>query len=141
MFSALFSLSSPSGIPIVRILLCLILSQRSLKLLLFFSSFFYPTILIGWFPQFCLPGHICVFKYYLICWLLLIPSTVFFIWVNVFFNTDCFFLIVSLSLLKSQCVPVFLSKFEHIYDHSFELFIGQILISISLESLYVCVCF
>ena len=63
-FSGPFSLSSPSGTPIVRVLVCLMLSQRSLRLsyflfilffyILFCSSGFHHSVLQVIYPFFCL---------------------------------------------------------------------------------------
>ena len=56
-FSGSFSLYSPSGTPIMWILVHLILSQRSLSLssLLFILIFSFPW---QWFSPFCLPCHL-----------------------------------------------------------------------------------
>ena len=54
-FSAPSSLSSPSGIPLIRMLSCLILSQSSLRLSLFCLFFFLFHVQLRWFPLvFCL---------------------------------------------------------------------------------------
>ena len=64
----LFSLSSSSGTPIIQMLECLMLSQRSLKLLSLFKMFFFSlfALLIGWFPLFCLPDYLCIVLYHLV---------------------------------------------------------------------------
>ena len=59
-----FSLYSPSETLIMRMLVHLMLFQRSLKLFLFFLMF---AVLIGWFPLFCLLDHLCVLLYHLVC--------------------------------------------------------------------------
>ena len=63
-----FSLSSPSGTPIMQIFLYLMLSQRSLRLLHFFSFFFLYSVPWQWFPPFCLPGHLSVLLPQLFCY-------------------------------------------------------------------------
>ena len=59
-----FSLSSPSGIPIMPRLTCFILSNRSLILL---SFGFHLAVLIGWFPLFCPPNCLFILLHYLFC--------------------------------------------------------------------------
>ena len=63
-------LSSPSGTPIMQMLVCLMLFQRSLRL----SSFFFLySILWQLFPPFCPPGHLSVLLPQLFCyWFLLV---------------------------------------------------------------------
>ena len=58
-------LSSPSGTPIMQMLVCLMLFQRSLRL----SSFFFLySILWQLFPPFCPPGHLSVLLPQLFCY-------------------------------------------------------------------------
>ena len=59
-FSGPFSLSSPSGTPIMWMLVRLMLSQRSLRLSSFFLFFFLYSVLRHWFPPFC-PQVTCTF--------------------------------------------------------------------------------
>jgi len=66
-FSGPFSLSSPSGTLIMRMLVCLMLYQRSLSLHLF-SFFFLYSVLWQWFPPFCPPGHLSVLLPELFCY-------------------------------------------------------------------------
>ena len=58
LLSSFLSLFSPSGTPIMWMLVRLMLSQRSLKLSSFFSFFFLYSVLWQWFPPFCPPGHL-----------------------------------------------------------------------------------
>ena len=46
--------------PIMWMLICFMLFQRSLKLFSLFSFVFLFAGLIGWFPLFCLPDNLCV---------------------------------------------------------------------------------
>ena len=96
-FSTFFSLSSPSGAPIMQMLVCLMLSQRSLKLSLFFKICF-PFHCYDWVIFIILPFrllmHSCISPN-----LLLIPSSIFFISLTVFFSSDWFFFIFSSFLL------------------------------------------
>ena len=73
-FSWPFFLSSYSGTPMIRILGCLILSQRSLRLPSFLFTLF--SSLPHLFPPFYLPPHL---SYLLPLILLLVPYRVFFI--------------------------------------------------------------
>ena len=57
-FSGPFSPSSPSGMPIMEMLVCLMLSQRSLRLSSFLSFFFY--IMGRWKHV-----HVCTFTYHI----------------------------------------------------------------------------
>ena len=67
-FSTPFSLSSPSRTPIMQMIVCLMKSQRSLKLSSFLKFVFLFTVLIGWFPLFYLADHLCTLLYHLICY-------------------------------------------------------------------------
>ena len=64
--SAPFSLSSPSGTPMMGMLLHMMFSQWSLKLSSFFKFFFSFAIIL--FPRFSLLGRLCVLLYHLICY-------------------------------------------------------------------------
>ena len=67
-FSGPFSLSSPSGTPIMRMLLHLMLPQKSLRLssfLFILFSLFCSTAVI---PLLCLPGHLSVLLPQLFCY-------------------------------------------------------------------------
>ena len=99
-FSVIISsnmISSPFfsfGTLIMLMLVCLMLSQGSLKLFTFKKILLF-AVLIGWFPLPCLPDH----------WFhssassnLLIPSSAFFILVIVFFSSDWFFFIFPIVL-------------------------------------------
>ena len=100
-FSGLFSLSSPSGIPIMQILVHLVLSQRPFKLssllfILFFSLFYSAAEISTILSSTSLIHSSASFI------LLLIPSSVFFISVIIFFNSVWLFFIFSNSLLKTS---------------------------------------
>ena len=73
-FSDPFSLSSPSGVLIMWMLIHLMLSQRSLRLSSFFCSFFFLySVLQLWFPPLCLPGDLSILLHQLFCcWFLLV---------------------------------------------------------------------
>ena len=60
--------SSSSGTPISRMLLCLMLSQRSETVLHSFHSFFLYSALQQLFPLFHLPGHLSVLLPQLFCY-------------------------------------------------------------------------
>ena len=125
MFFATSSFSSHSGTPIMRMLLCLMLSQRSLKLFPFFK------ILCSFF---CLAKTVSttLSSTLLICSyvssnLLLIHSSLIFSSFIIFFISVWFFFIFSNSflLLFSLCSSTFCPElFEHLYDHHHECFIG-----------------
>ena len=81
-FSGPFSLFSPSGTPIMEMLVHLMLSKRFLRLSSFLFFFLY-SVLWQWFPPFCPPCHLYVvlpqfFHYWF-------PSTVLLIFVLLFF--------------------------------------------------------
>ena len=72
-FFPALSLSSPSGILIMRMLVCLMLSQRSLRLSSFLFIRFLYSVLWQWFLLFCPPGHLSVHLPQLFCyWFLLL---------------------------------------------------------------------
>ena len=105
MFSVPFSLSSPSGTRIMQMLVCLILSQKSLKLSSFFKicfSFFSSAWVVSTALSFSLLFYSPVSSN-----LLLIPSSVFLF--QLFFSSIWFFFIFSNSLLNSSlCSSVLL---------------------------------
>ena len=88
-FSGPFPFSSSSGTSIMQMLVCLMLSQRSLRLsslfspLTFFSFFFLYIVLSQWFPPLWLSIHF--FFLYASVILLSIPSSVLFISVIMLF--------------------------------------------------------
>ena len=55
-----FSLSSPSGTPIMQMLVHLMFFQRSLRLSSFLLFFLLYPVLQQWFLPFCPPGHLSV---------------------------------------------------------------------------------
>ena len=67
---ATFSLSSPSGSPIMWMLVCFMLSHRFLKLSSFLLILF--SFQLQWFPLLCLPAYWSIPRYYLIYWSLLL---------------------------------------------------------------------
>ena len=96
-FSGPLSLSSPSGTPIMRTFLRLMLSQKSLRL---FSFFFLYSVSWQWIPPFCLPGHLSVLLPQLFCyWFLIVYFSFLLLYcsslVCLFFNSSrCFSLIL-----------------------------------------------
>ena len=72
-------LSSPSGTPIMWMLVCLMLSQRSLRQSSFFSFFSLYSVLWQWFPPFCPTSHLSILLPLLFycCFLLLHCSSLF----------------------------------------------------------------
>ena len=64
-FYVTFSFSFPSRIPIMWMLVCLILSQRSQTILIFKKFSFLFSVLIGWFPLPCLLDCWFILLYYL----------------------------------------------------------------------------
>ena len=60
-FSYPFFFSSFSGTPIIRMLVCLILFQMSLRLSLFFAFFILYSALLKLFPPFYIPPHWFIF--------------------------------------------------------------------------------
>ena len=94
-----FSLFSPSGTPIMQLLVCLILSQRLLKLSWILKTFFLLfALLIEWFST-ILPSRSFIHSP-VSSNLLLTPSSVFFTSIIIFFSSDSVFLKFSKSLLK-----------------------------------------
>ena len=102
MFSTNFALSS-SGTPIMRMLVCLMLSHRSLKL----SSFFKNLFFFDWVFSIILSSRLLMRASVSPSLRNSVPSSVFFISVTVFFSFDWFFYIFSSSLLKfSLCSSI-----------------------------------
>ena len=119
-FSALLSLSFPSGTTIMWMLVCLILSSRSLNLASFFLTFFYCS---AWVISSTLSSRSTIYSF-AFSNLLLIPSGVFFISMIIFFNPDWLLLLLLLLLTFSLSSSTLLSSLgKHLYDHLFELFI------------------
>jgi len=65
-FSGPFSVSSPSGTPIIQMLVHLMLPQRSLRLSSFLSILY--SVLRQWFIPLCPPGHLSVLLPQLFCY-------------------------------------------------------------------------
>ena len=78
----------------------------------FFSSFFLYSVLQQWFPPFCLPGHFQVYSSASII-LLLIPSSVLFISVCLFFSSSKS--LVNISHIFSILFPRFCLIFTIIF--------------------------
>ena len=91
------SLFSPSRIPIMQMLVCFILSQRSIKLS--FSPLFFPFVL--WLIS-TISSRLLIYSS-VSSNLLLSPSSIFFISLIVFFNSTWLSFISSNSLLKISC--------------------------------------
>lgn len=64
---ASFSLSSPSGTPIMWMLFWLMLSQSYLHILQHFFFFLFAAQ-FGWVPLPCLPGLWSILLFHLVCW-------------------------------------------------------------------------
>ena len=95
-FSAHLSLFSPSGTPMMWILVSLVLSQKSLKLSSFAFTFFLFSVQLYWFPFLCVPPNRSIPLYHLFCcWIL---PVYFFISVILFFISVWFFFIFSNSV-------------------------------------------
>ena len=62
------SLSFPSWTPTMWILVCLMLSWRSVRLSSFLLILFSIFCFLYWFPPFCLPGHLSTFLPQLFCY-------------------------------------------------------------------------
>ena len=137
-FSGPFALSSPSGTPIMRMLLCLMLSQRSLKVSSFLFILFFYSVPRQWIPPFCLPGHLSILLPQLFChWF---PSSVLFISVIVLFISVCLFFNSSRSLffnssrsllkhflhLLSLCLHSFSEVLDHLHYHYSEFFFWKV---------------
>ena len=98
-FSDPFFFSSSSGTPINRMLVCLMLTQRSLRLssiLFILFSLFCSSAVIS---PFCLPAYLFVLLPQLFCY-----SSVFFVSVIVLFISVCLFFSFSRSLLNISCI-------------------------------------
>ena len=81
--------SSPSGTTIIWILVHVMLSQRSIPLLLLFA------ILIGWIPIFSLPDHLGILLYHLVCYSFFLMCFTFSYWIlhewffKIYFPVPC----------------------------------------------------
>ena len=121
-FFPLFSLFSFWD-PIVWMLECSMLSQRSLKS--HYLKFLLFAVVIGWFPLFCLPCHLSFLVCCIICyWLPLVNFTTF----TVFFISDWFFSCFSLSFCWiSHWVPPFFSwvQWASLWPFSLNSLIGK----------------
>ena len=100
------------GTHITRLLICLILSQRPLRLSSIFSFLSLYSALQQLFPPFYPPAHLSP---PLSVILLLVPSRVFLISVIVLFISVCLFFISSMSLVTVLTV-VFLSFFPFYFQ-------------------------
>ena len=67
-FSGPFSCYSPSGTPIMQMLVHLMFFQRSLRLSSFLLFFLLYPVLQQWFLPFCPPGHLSVLLPQLFCY-------------------------------------------------------------------------
>ena len=118
-FSGPFSLSSPSGTLIMRMLMCLMLSQRSLRLSSLFSFFFSIFCFAAIISTILSSRPLTHFSASVI--LLLIPSSVLFIFVCLFFSS-------SRSLVNISCIfsifdsIVFPEIPDHLHCHYSEFF-------------------
>ena len=111
-------LSSPSGTPRRQILLCLILSQRSLRL---------PSFLFLLFSIFCSPAVIST----ILSSRSFIHSSasVFLLWIpcSVLFNSIYLFFNSSWSLVNISCIPHFFSEIlDHLHYHYSEFFFWEV---------------
>ena len=129
-FLSLF-LSSLFGTPIMRMLVHLMLSQRSLKLsscLFFLFSLICSVAVIS-----TILSSSSLIRSSASFMLLLIHSSVFFISVIVFFNSVCLFLISSISLLNISCI--FLVCASILFPRSWIIFTVITLNSFSVDCL------
>ena len=113
-------LSSPSGTPIILILLHLILSQRSLKLSSLASILIYLASMSGYFPLPCLPAQWFMLPLHLLCcWTLLGHFSV--------ITSVWYLYFLPLYYLFTKILGVFIHSSpqigEHLYDHYFEFLI------------------
>ena len=101
-FSDPFFFSSSSGTPIIQMLVCLVLSQRSLRS---FSIFFilFSLLCSSAVISTILSSSSLIHSFASVI-LLLIPSSVFFISVIVLFFSVCLFFSSSRSLLNTSCI-------------------------------------
>ena len=101
-FSDPFFSSSSSGTPIIQMLVCLMLSQRSLRLssilFLLFSLFYSPPVIST------ILSSSSLIHCFASVTLLLIPSRIFYISVIVLFITVCLLFSSSRSLLNISCI-------------------------------------
>ena len=89
---SLFSLSSPSGAPIMQMLVCLMLSQRSLRLSPFLFIFFSLFCSMAVISTSLSLGHLCI----VLVILLLIPFGLFFISVILLVTSVCSLVLLGL---------------------------------------------
>ena len=128
-FSAIISsdifsgpVSSPSGIPIMGMLMCHMLPQRSLKTILIFSFFF--SVLRQWFPPLFLPAPWSILPH-LFCYRFLL---VYFPFQLLYSTTLSGWSLYFLTLLKTFCNfshPSFPEVVDYLYSHYSQLFLGQ----------------
>ena len=133
-FSDPFSFSS-SGTHIIQMLVCLMLSQRSLRLcsiLFILFSLFYFTAVIS---TILFLAHLSILLSVI---LLLIPPSVFLISVIVMFIVACLFFSVSRSLLNISCIfSILFPRFWIIFTIiTLNYFSGWLPISFSLVGFY-----
>lgn len=89
----------------------------------FLNLFFLFAIVIGWFPLFCLPNHLCILLYYLTCWKFLI---LYFLFLVLYSSSDWVFSYF-LIFWSSHCILHFSSEFSKCFCHHYsELFIRYI---------------
>ena len=125
MFSAPPFLSFLSETPIMQVLVCLILSQRSLKLSSFLFIFFLLSVQHQWFLLLCLPAHwlaslYCLFYF----WFLLVHFSLQLLYYSSLFGCSLYFPTLCYKLLSSTlCVHSSLEFFGHLYDHYPKLFL------------------
>ena len=128
-FLTFFSILS-SGTPMMLILVCLMLSQRSLTLFQFFQFVFLFTVFMGDFHH----STFHITYAFSISSLLFIPSCVLFIWVIVFFSSDWFLFIFPSSLLKfSLCSSIlFPNSLRSLITNALSSLSSKLFISLSL---------
>ena len=101
-YSCPFFLSTSSGTPMIQMLRCTTLSQRSLRLSSFLLIIFSFSSLLHLFPPFYLLPHLSLSSVSLI--LLMVPSRVFLISFIALFIFNWLFFISSMSLLNISCI-------------------------------------
>lgn len=128
-----FSLCS-SGVPIIPVLVCLMLFQRSLKLFVFFKLVFLFAVLFVGFPLFCLPDHLHILLYHLVCCsFLLVWFFFFYLSYWIIHSLLRLFTFLSSLLTFSLCTPILYPSSVNIFiTNSLNYFSGKLLVSVSL---------
>lgn len=126
-----FSLCS-SGVPIIPVLVCLMLFQRSLKLFVFFKLVFLFAVLFVGFPLFCLPDQLHILLYHLVCCsFLLVWFFFFYLSYWIIHSLLRLFTFLSSLLTFSLCTPILYPSSVNIFiTNSLNYFSGKLLVSV-----------